>query len=81
MRTGFEYACFLTNTDDAMEGVGENGNNEESAGYQEDLPMPYNPQAPPRTEAPAVFKAWRQETNGAMMTQVNGLHTVILSGK
>lgn len=32
--------------------------------------VPYEPKAPERSPAPAVFKAWRQENYGTMMMQV-----------
>lgn len=39
-------------------------------GQRPDSTLPYKPKAPPRSPAPAVFKAWRQEQYGSMMTQV-----------
>lgn len=59
----------LTHADDgAMEGVGDG---DEQIGYEEkQFPLPYEPKAPPRTQPPVVFKTWRQETNGPIMTQV-----------
>ena len=37
---------------------------------EEELDLSYQPKAPPRSAAPAIFKAWRQDNHGSMMTQV-----------
>lgn len=52
-------------------------------GYYDDasaaqVPPPYKPKAPERSPAPAVFKAWRQETYGTMMMQVVGVMYFVL---